>query len=51
MNSKQLKEAEMDDESRAWLQFYEGHQIILPDRFYPGKKFIEYHNDVVFKGI
>lgn len=22
----------------------------IPDKFYPAKKFIEYHNDVVFLG-
>lgn len=49
VNSKQLKDTEMDDESRVWMQSYEGQQIILPDRFYPEKQFIEYHNDVVFK--
>lgn len=51
VNSKLLNDAKMDDESREWLQSYEGQQIILPDRFYPGKQFIEYHNDVVFRGV
>lgn len=50
IHSKQLIEAEMDEESREWFKSYEGKQIILPDRFYPGKQFIEYHNDMVFKG-
>lgn len=51
INSKMLKDAEMDAESRAWLMSYEGKQIILPDRFYPGSQYIEYHNDVIFKGV
>lgn len=51
VNSRMLKDTEMDNESRQWLMGYEGQQIILPDRFYPGEKFIEYHNDVVFKGV
>ena len=51
VNSKILKDADMDEESRMWIQAYEGQQIILPDRFYPGKSFIEYHNDVIFKGV
>lgn len=50
VNSKQIKNAEMDSESRAWLQAYEGKQIVLPDRFYPGMKFVEYHNDMIFLG-
>lgn len=50
VNSKMLKDAEMDEESKSWLLSYEGKQIFLPDRFYPGSKFIEYHNDVIFKG-
>ena len=33
------------------FEIEEGKQIILPDRFYPGKQFVEYHNDVVFKGV
>lgn len=50
VNSKELQYADMDEKSKIWLQSYEGKQIILPDRFYPGKQFIEYHNDKVFKG-
>jgi len=40
----------MDLETRKWFQHYGGHKILLPDRFLPGKRFIEYHNDVIFKG-
>ena len=48
--STKLKDANMDLETRKWLQHYDGHKILLPDRFLPGKRFIEYHNDVIFKG-
>lgn len=47
--SRKIKEARMDQETRAWLLGYEKRQIILPDKFFPRKDFIEYHNDVVFQ--
>ena len=40
----------MDDKTREWFSYYNGKEIILPDKFMPGKQFIEYHNDVIFKG-
>lgn len=46
--SDNLKKADMDMETKEWLQHYDNHKILLPDRFLPGKQFIEYHNDVVF---
>lgn len=48
--SEQLNKCDMDDNTRAWLREYENKQIILPDKFAPGRRFIEYHNDVVFLG-
>ena len=45
-----LWEAVMDEKTREWFAFYNGKEIILPDKFLPGKEFIEYHNDVIFKG-
>ena len=36
-------------ESLQWLFKYEHHRIMLPERFLPGREFLEYHNDVVFK--
>jgi len=33
-----------------WLFSFEGSSISLPEKFHPDKKFIEYHNDVVFRG-
>lgn len=29
---------------------YEGHQILIPRKFEPSSEFLEYHNDVIFKG-
>ena len=48
--SKEMKNAEMDKQTRDWFYGYEGKQISLPDKFLPGKSFLEYHNDVVFLG-
>ena len=31
-----------------WLLSYEGSQIRLPEKFFPERRFIEYHNDEVF---
>lgn len=47
--SRKLKDTEMDSETKSWFMGYSDHQIILPDRFLPGKDFIEYHNDVIFQ--
>ncbi len=41
----------MDEKTREWFAFYNGKEIILPDKFLPGKEFIQYHNDVIFKGV
>lgn len=48
--SSKLRDVEMDNDTRLWFMGYEKHQIILPDKFLPGKDFIEYHNDVIFQG-
>lgn len=48
--SKHLKHTKMDDGTKSWLEGYEGKTINLPQRFFPGKEFIEYHNDVIFQG-
>lgn len=31
-----------------WLLQCEGNKIILPEKFYPSREFLEYHNDVIF---
>lgn len=48
--SNKLKEADMDRDTRDWFMSYDKKKIILPDRFLPGKQFIEYHNDIIFLG-
>jgi len=48
--SDKLKSTEMDERTRDWFMSYDGKTILLPDRFKPGKHFIEYHNDVIFQG-
>ena len=50
VNSRFIKDVAMDDKTREWFSYYNGKEIILPDQFLPGEKFIEYHNDVIFKG-
>lgn len=46
--STQLSKSKMDDQTRDWLKYYDGKEIMLPDKFIPAKEFLEYHNDVVF---
>ena len=48
--SKEMKHVSMDTVTKEWFHWYEGKKIILPDKFLPGKSFIEYHNDVIFLG-
>lgn len=50
INSRYLEEAVMDENTRQWFDYYNGKEIVLPDKFLPGKEFIEYHNDVIFQG-
>ena len=48
--SSKLKNIEMDNDTRKWFMQYEYQKINLPDKFIPDKKFIEYHNDMIFQG-
>lgn len=48
--SNRIKETDMDRETREWFCRYDQRRINLPDKFLPGRTFIEYHNDVVFQG-
>lgn len=50
INSTKLNQADMDQETKLWFDLYNHKEILLPDKFYPDKNFIEYHNDVIFKG-
>ena len=48
--SPQIREVSMDKETRDWFMSYDHQQISMPEKFLPGKSFIEYHNDMVFRG-
>lgn len=47
--SSKLNDVKMDENTQSWFYSYENREIILPDKFLPGKDFIEYHNDVIFQ--
>ena len=47
--SNRIRDVEMDKETSAWFWKYDKQSIDLPDKFLPGKLFIEYHNDVIFQ--
>lgn len=47
--SSKLIDTKMDNETINWLKSYHKKKILLPDKFFPGESFIEYHNDIVFK--
>ena len=48
--SNKAKEYSRNEFTRQWLIGLEGNQIVRPEKFLPSKEFLEYHNDVVFKG-
>lgn len=48
--SKQLKDIYDGKNIEKYFGAYKGKQIILPDKFVPNKAYLEYHNDVIFKG-
>lgn len=48
--SSQLKNVNMDNDTKMWFMKYDHKSIVLPDKFIPDRKFIEYHNDVIFLG-
>ncbi|MFR2126129.1 HNH endonuclease [Dorea longicatena] len=47
--SSQFKKADMDQTTKDWFMMYDHKEIIRPDKFLPDRKFIEYHNDVIFQ--
>lgn len=48
--SEQLKKMKrLDDITKKWIISYENKEIRLPHRNQPNLKFIEYHNDEIFK--
>lgn len=48
--SDKIKQSDMDTETKEWFFSYKNQRITLPEKFLPGKEFIQYHNDVIFKG-
>lgn len=48
--SGKLKELYSSGFIKDVFQKYEGQEIILPQKFKPSAEFLEYHNDVIFKG-
>lgn len=47
--SSQLKNTNMDQNTKDWFMKYNHREIIKPDKFLPDPRFIEYHNDVIFQ--
>lgn len=47
--SSQLKNENMDEYTRAWLMNYDHKKIIMPSKFLPDRRFLEYHNDMIFQ--
>lgn len=47
--SQKLKARHIDESTVNWIVHYDGQLIQLPKRFFPDKKFIEYHNDCIFE--
>jgi len=43
--SQKLKKA-----NEKFFQNYDGKEIEMPQKFYPEKEFLQYHNDVIFQG-
>lgn len=47
--SSKLMGTKIDDITKLWISSANGKQITLPTRFIPDKRFIEYHNDIIFQ--
>jgi len=45
-----IKTIQEDETIENFLLRYEGREIVLPDKFLPDVRFIEYHNQHIFKG-
>lgn len=50
MVSNKLKHDHLDLITKNWIVSFEGQKIETPHKFLPDAQFIEYHNDVVFRG-
>lgn len=40
----------LEEVDKNFFKVYQGGKIKLPQKFYPEKEFLQYHNDVIFKG-
>lgn len=47
--SSKLKAKNIDDTTKLWITNTDHQKIKLPTKFLPDKRFIEYHNDVIFQ--
>lgn len=47
--SEKLKGKKIDELTKSWIVGFDGKNILLPHRFLPEKRFIEYHNDIIFQ--
>ncbi|MDD3305833.1 MAG: HNH endonuclease [Acetobacterium sp.] len=50
MVSHVLKNDYIDEQTKNWIVNFEGKHIETPHKFLPDGRFIEYHNDAVFRG-
>lgn len=50
MVSNELKYDYIDELTKNWIVSFEGKRIETPHKFLPDSRFIEYHNDAVFRG-
>lgn len=47
--SSKIKHSIEGDTVEDWLLSFENQKIRMPNKFFPGKEFLEFHNDVIFK--
>lgn len=40
---------DLTEKTKTWIVDYEGEKIFMPRKFFPGQRFIEYHQDVIFQ--
>jgi len=47
--SSEIKSSVEGDTVEGWLLSFANQKIQMPNKFFPGKEFLEFHNDVIFK--
>lgn len=47
--SSKIKQSLEGDTVEDWLLSFADQEIRMPNKFFPGKEFLEFHNDVIFK--